>query len=323
MAARPPIHTRLRRRLGRAHLEVMSRRLQQPSFTYKALEAARVRRTMREHGQKDPAFSIDSKDEAHVWLERLGVRRPALLGSVEHPSRIDWDALPDGVVVKPARGTVGTGVHLLSRREDGWYEIAHGTRVTSEEVGHGLTRLLDDGDVRGPVVLEELVNDPRMPEGGPIDYKVHTFFGRVGLVECKRRTPGPDGGAISAFTVYDETWRPLGNLFGEDVHDRTIPPPRDPDQLLELARRVSSAVPRPYLRVDLMEDESGPVVGELTPEPGGSVLIERAQDRRLGEMWEEAEARLRVRAARAGLLDPVTETLPEAELTTGSDGARG
>lgn len=320
MDPRPHLATRLRHRAIKAYLDGTSQRLQGPSYTYKSLEAARIRRRMRDLGSKDPAFAVDAKDDAHVWLEGLGVRRPTLMASFDHPREIVWDALPDEVVVKPARGTVSRGVFLLSRRDRGWFEIAHGIEVTSEQVAHELGRLFDEGRVRGPVLVEELVNDPRRPDGGPIDYKVHAFFGRVGLIECVRRGPAGEGSAIDAYHVYDETWQPLGNLFVETFHDPSIPPPRDPGPLLELARRVSSAIPRPYLRIDLMEDAEGPVVGEVTPEPGGRMAVDRTQDRRLGELWEEAEARLRVRAARSGLLDPVTEALPEAALASSGDG---
>lgn len=43
-------------------------------------------------------------------------------------------------------------------------------------------------------------------------------------------------------------------------------------------------------------------------------MVAPPMDRRLGELWEDAEVRLRVRAIGAGLLDPVTEPLTEASI---------
>lgn len=312
-----PLRDRLSRGLTRAYREAAGRTQRQPSFNYKVLEASRTRRRLRAYGHKDPAFLVDAKDDAHAWLEQLGVRRPALLGAVEHPGLIDWDGLPSRVVVKPSRGTATAGIYLLVRDEGGCREIVRGVAITPEEVVEELTGLFEQGIVDGPVLLEELVHDSRTEDGSPIDYKVHTFFGRVGLIEGKRRSAGVDGTVVSSFCIYDETWTQLGNVFLDARYDSGIPPPRDPGRLLELARHVSSAIPRPYLRVDLLEDDDGPLVGEVTPEPGGNTMLPRRLERQLGELWEDAEVRLRARAARAGWLDPVTRPLPEASLATG------
>ena len=80
------------------------------------------------------------------------------------------------------------------------------------------------------------------------------------------------------------------------------------------SRANSSAVPRGLLRVDLFEDEDGPVLGEVTPEPGGLVIVRSDVDRMLGQQWEDAEARLRVRFARAGQLSPGLAPQAEASL---------
>ena len=95
-------------------------------------------------------------------------------------------------------------------------------------------------------------------------------------------------------------------------------------ELLALASLVSAAVPRASLRVDLFEDADGPVLGELTPEPGGPVFVRSDIDRMLGSLWEDAEARLRVRAGRAGTLNPVgvplVRPMSEGPVPTISDG---
>lgn len=299
---------------SKAQRDWSTRGIRQPSFNYKVLEAVRTRQQLRAYGLKDPAFSIDAKDAGHAWLRQLGVRTATVIASYDRPEQIDWDALPDRCVVKPARGSSSIGVYLLVRQTGGWREIAQGRELSSADVSAELMTLFDDGAVRGAVLVEELVDDPRVPDGGPIDYKVHTFFGRAGLIETKMRVPGEDGDAMSWFRVFDETLNDVGNAFSERLYSRSIPPPRDPQAVLDAACRVSSAIPRPYLRVDLMEDSVGPLVCELTPEPGGIVTVGTALDRRLGKLWEDAEVRLRVRAVRAGLLNPVTEPLAEASM---------
>lgn len=66
MEPRPHLATRLRHRAIKTYLDGTSQRLRRPSYTYKSLEAARIRRRMRELGYKDPAFAVDAKDDAHV-----------------------------------------------------------------------------------------------------------------------------------------------------------------------------------------------------------------------------------------------------------------
>lgn len=313
------VRERVRRRLVRTYRDQTTRGIQQPSFNYKVLEATRTRMQLRDYGFSDPAFSINRKDATHAWLARLGVRSASLLASYDSPEQIEWDALPERCVVKPARGNSSTGVYLLVRHGDGWREIAQGRELSSAALGAELTALFEDGTVRGPVLVEELVDDPRAPEGGPIDYKVHTFFGRAGLIEAKLRLPDGTGEPISWWCIYDDTWSPIGNAFNDLHYNGSIPPPHDPQGLLNIACRVSSAIPRPYLRVDLMEDSAGPLVCELTPEPGGVVMVRSDLDRRLGRLWEDADVRLRVRAIRAGLLEPVVESLAESSISLRSD----
>lgn len=119
---------------------------------------------------------------------------------------------------------------------------------------------------------------------------------------------------VSWWCVFDETFSEVGNAFNGPNYLNSIPPPQNPQAVLDAACRVGSAIPRPYLRVDVMEDSDGPLVCEVTPEPGGAIMAPAALDRRLGKLWEDAEVRLRVRAVMAGLLDPVAEPLTEASL---------
>ena len=60
--------------------------------------------------------------------------------------------------------------------------------------------------------------------------------------------------------------------------------------------RLSEAVPLPFVRVDLLETDRGPVVGELTPYPGWAHRIGTELDRELGERYEASE-RVMLRAA--------------------------
>ncbi|PFG38845.1 teichuronopeptide biosynthesis TupA-like protein [Georgenia soli] len=309
MATEPGFAERVRMRAVGMYRNATTARLRQPSFTYKSREAARVRRLMRELGVKDPAFEVDGKDDLHAWARSFGVRTPRLLAVHEHVREIDWSALPDRFVLKPTRGASSAGVLLLTRRGGDWLDLVTGRDLTEQGVVTELESLAARKEVSAAVLLEELIEDPRFPGAQPPDYKVSTFFGRIGFIEAKSHGYA-DGRPVARWRVFGPDWTDLGNGFN-DEQDHTIPPPLHAEELLEVAARVSAAIPRPYLRVDMLDSADGPVLGEITPEPGNDPVARSGLDRPLGELWEDAEARLKVRAARAGFLSPAHEPLPE------------
>jgi hypothetical protein len=71
-----------------------------------------------------------------------------------------------------------------------------------------------------------------------------------------------------------------------------LPPPQDPQALMALAQAISADLPIAFCRIDLFETGRGPVVGELTPEPGGYQNFDAACDAYLGLWHDLAQARL-------------------------------
>lgn len=282
-----------------------------PSFAYKHAEMRRVGSLLRDFRVPDPVWTINDKDAAHEWADGLGIPRPALIGRYPHIGLVRWAELPDEVALKPVKGSSGHGIFLLRRQGQGWREVKGGHALTAEAVERRYRSLVDRGSVSPSVVAEELVVDPARPGLPPVDWKFYTFFGRVGLVLAKAPQLGGRERA-TGWRAYDGDWTDLGAAYRGHRLDRSIRVPEHADELLDLARRISSAVPRAFLRVDLYDGRSGPVFGEITPQPGGHQYFRPRVDRMLGECWEEAEARLLVRAALAGVTVPATEALPQS-----------
>lgn len=306
------LRQRARQRVHDELIKATTRKLVEPSYTYKRLELARIRGQMRSLGIKEPVFEVNAKDDAHAWATRLGLRTPRLLGTFAGPTDVPWGTLPDLVVVKPVRGSTSHGVYLLARRGNSWKDIRTGELLPVRQITNSLQALAGRDEISSAVLVEELVSDPRRPGLPPIDYKITTFFGQVGWIEVK--VTGPDIAAPHGnWRNFDANWNDLGSVMGDPM-DRSLGVPAHADALLDTARLVSASVPRPFLRVDLYEDELGPVFGEITPDPGGNPHILPEVDRMLGRMWEDAETRLKIRAVRAGQLSPAVETLPEAQL---------
>ena len=288
-----------------------------PSYATKLAAARRVGRMATALGTPDPVWTINDKSDAYAWVDLLGVRRPQVLGEYPRMSDVDWTSLPDRCVLKPVRGAGAKGVHVIERRGDAWYDLRSGRTVTPDSARRSMQRLAAEGTVSDEVIVEQMVTDSRRPGQPPVDYKVHTFYGRVGLVLARAPWTSPHEEPRTGNKAFDSGWQDLGPDVVPGLQDRTIAPPRHADEMLAMAARVSAAVPRPFLRVDLYDDDDGPMFGEITPFPGGPHKYRRDVDRHMGECWEEAEARLLVRSARAGILDPATADVPDPTAVPG------
>ncbi|MEJ5866174.1 ATP-grasp fold amidoligase family protein [Pseudokineococcus sp. 5B2Z-1] len=282
-----------------------------PSFLAQREALRRTRALGHELGVRDPVFEVNSKLESRAWADRLGVRQAELLAHVNDVDQVPWSRLPGRFVVKPVHGAGSRGVHLLERAGDGLRDVRRDRPTSVEEVVADLRRSAAEGVVSAEVLVEELVADPQRPGAGPVDWKCSTFFGVVGVVEAK--VAGRDG--EPRWRLFDADWRDLGRGWrDEQPLAAGLRPPAHAAAVVDLARRVSACVPRPFVRIDLYDGEDGPVFGEITPEPGGPTGFRADVDEHLGRLWEEAEARLMVRGAAAGLLSPADAPLPESAL---------
>lgn len=265
----------------------------------------RVRAHADALGVLHPVWGVNDKDDAHAWARALGVATPVLLGVHDDAADVPFGDLPDEVVVKPARGSSSRGVHLLRRTGRGqWWEVRTRRLLQDRDVVGRLQDLAGAGRTSASVVVEEMVVDPRSPQGPPVDWKVHTFYGQLGVIVGKVLRPERPRGQQVRWRIFDDTWTDLGRAVDRHPLDRTIQPPVHAAQLVDVARRVSAAVPRSFVRVDLYDGVEGIVFGEVTPEPGGDHVFRRDVDRAMGHLCEQAEARLLARAVASGLLDP-------------------
>lgn len=281
-----------------------------PSFVTRNEQMRRVRRIGWQLGVEEPVWSINDKRDTYAWVDRMGVRRPAELARAPEVAALRWASLPDRIVLKPERGAGGHGVRLLERRSDTWFDLIGEVTLDIDTVRHEHSALVDADKVSAEVFVEEMVHDPQRPRGVPIDWKAYAFFGAVGLVVGRARSVASDSSPKPRFRVFDGSWDDLGPDATRYRYDPGIALPTHPDDVLDVARRLSAAVPRPFVRVDMYDGQSGVVLGEITPEPGGPQRFRRDIDQRLGSLWEEAEGRVQAYLASTGALDPALEPLP-------------
>jgi hypothetical protein len=268
----------------------------------------------------DPVWSVNPKLEGRAFANRLGVRAPALLAGPAPIRDLDLDALSDHFVIKPVSGHSSRGVFLLHRvGPDRYRSLLDESQIFSRaELLDRYAQWQDNGSIPESVFVELLLYDgPAESPRAPIDYRFFCFFGEVGFVMA-RDGHGTRAGRRVRFRFFDDRWDDLGTVRLDVRNDSAIPVPRQAESLVEAARLLSAAIPRPMVRIDLFDADDAAYFGEVTPFPGGNFAMADEYDRRFGEQWERAEARLERDAIEAGIRDLRSPVQTDQNLTMSS-----
>lgn len=259
----------------------------------------RIRARARGEERGVPGFLHD-KTKATQFVEMIGGPTVKTLRSFQTPLEFNFDGLPDTFVLKPTFSSSSLGVMVLERRKDDTFHDHLRNRalqldaIQSEQLG--LTEKHPKS--KHQWIVEEKVRDA---EGHvvPDDFKFYGFQGEIGLVHRTiRRRP------LNQHAYYDGDFRPLHDPDGSLIwtHERIIEraqvaPPDNWEQMLNVARRISVAVPSPFVRVDMYNTPTGPIFGEFTLVPGTFFYEDREKmslplSTHLGRLWAQAERKL-------------------------------
>ncbi|TLP75571.1 ATP-grasp fold amidoligase family protein [Nesterenkonia sphaerica] len=232
-----------------------------------------------------PHWKLNEIPHAYRFIDALGVRRPA--SPLNQVKFADLTPTPP-CVVKPWRGTSARGCYLV-------YDFGHIVHVKdnqtfsdwSEVSRHARHLMHPDRKswrLRDSWTLEELILENESPQVAARDYKFYAFYGRVELVQEIQRAPQRK----MSYSTKNSSGFAARSAESSDLYDGGVVAPAD----IELAERISSAVPAPYMRIDMLGSADGLVFGEFTPFPGNSSDFLREWDQRLGQAWHDAEVRL-------------------------------
>jgi hypothetical protein len=232
--------------------------------------------------------TLDQKLATYALLDLLDVPHPKVHGVWPDARDVDLASLPDRFCLKPSLGSTSHGVLLLERTgPDTYVEAMRGTTMTPGDIVAFLREEADGLYVGREVFAEELIDAPT-PGAVPFDWKAYCFYGEVGCVLQMSRTPGER----PRLKFYGPRGTVLGKVRDPERCDLSLPASPDLPEMVRMARRISSALPMAFIRVDMFDGPSGPLVGELTPTPGGPQMFVRSLDVSMGLMWEAAEKRL-------------------------------
>ena len=273
-----------------------------PSF-YLKIEESKRHWADRTSEPPDPIRALLSKQLCYALARSHGVATPEVFGTWDDPEAITWDELPDTFVLKTNRGAASRGVFPCRRDGDLLRVAGTDAPVHPDELVERITRIRNAGKVMYPVFAEEWLRTPSTePPELPVDIKIDTFFGAVGLIRL-RTVPKHGHGVPTMVRYLSRTGEDLGNISEDRQVSTDIPVPDDLDGLVEVAERLSAATRTPFIRVDLYETTRGIVFGEFTPIPGHRLYLSGGLDVQLGELWEDAQRRLMREVRRTGVLD--------------------
>lgn len=258
-----------------------------------------------EGGEDSVPFFLGAKSRVREIAKLMGIRTPAVYyeGAL---SGLDWDELPQEFVLKPSFASTSIGVFLLVRDGDDFRSAISGESITKNQIiekcGSVSARFFDGDTTAGSFIVEELLRD-RDGSTPPKDVRVNAFFGEIGMVYYDDHLSG----SVATASYFDGDFQPFADIEDRysvakevEAYHKVVqqPRPASADVILNVAKRISLAIPCAFIRVDLYDTPEGVYLGEITFTPGAfyyknvKLMLDK-ENKRLGRIWGAAHERLK------------------------------
>lgn len=242
---------------------------------------------------------VDDKLKTKIIAEKAGATVPKLIGVIDSQAEVknihnivkDWP----GFVIKPAQGSGGKGILVVTSHKDGVYTKPSGAEASKQDVERHITNTLAGlfslGGKNDVAVIENLIQFDDVFDGfsyeGVPDVRIIVFKGYPVMAMMRLSTSDSDGkanlhqGAVGVgidigtgravravqFDLPVETHPDTGKLLS------TLEVPHW-EKLLTLASSAWEMTGLGYMGTDMVLDkEYGPMVLELNARPGLAIQI--------------------------------------------------
>ncbi|WP_317492664.1 ATP-grasp fold amidoligase family protein [Haloechinothrix sp. LS1_15] len=241
----------------------------------------------RRAGTFRAGWLLDNKTNAYAFVDELGVRRPKTDRAVHRIGELE-PVSP--VVIKPVRSTGSRGTYLVFGL-DSIRHLRDGTEFSSwQQMLEHARELMSPAATVNPLtdrwMVEEMILEDTAAQRPARDVKFYTFYGEILLISESRRMP--DGSQEVRF--WDSHGEPT--FTGSERHHFFAGADGVPKHEHELVREISTEIPAPFMRIDMLRGEDGLVFGEFTPRPGNFEQLNSTWDRAFGEAWVRAEGNI-------------------------------
>lgn len=242
---------------------------------------------------------VDDKLQTKILAEGAGIAVPRLIGVARFQSHTkqlkEFLANENAFVIKPAKGSGGKGILVITGRDSENYVKPSGSKVNDQGIRRHVSDILSGlfslGGKPDVAMIEELVNFSEVFEGfsfeGVPDIRIIVYKGYPVMAMTRLSTRESDGkanlhqGAVgvgidigTGFALNAvQHGRPLENHpdTGRNLKEIKVP---DWPVFLELAAKSYEMTELGYLGADIVLDkEKGPLILELNARPGLAIQV--------------------------------------------------
>lgn len=246
-----------------------------PLFSQKV--QARRRRWVWENDDPQHIKHLTCKLKSRHYAQAHGLAAPKLHATLINQADLpDLSDLPGSFVLKPYHGNSSRKV----------FPIQDGINLFTGEPVTRTTLLERIGKTDWcAYMIEELLLDHSGRPGLPVNYDCYCFGGALALLNVVEKTR-LDGRLHTRNTWLTPDWRPLPMQVQKSQPFDPNPPEKPPfyDALINAAETLGAAL-GVFMRVDMYVTPTGPVFGELTPNPYGGKNFCPEADAWLGQFW--------------------------------------
>lgn len=247
------------------------------------------------------AWWVNDKIKLNKFLTDNRIPTPKIFEVWSMPEDIQLNNVEyDNFVLKPSNMHSSAGVMVLKRLdEDNFFDSLNNRYLTKEQIISEQVKVHDRCKFKGSykIFAEEKIISPNQNFEVPLDYKIFCFYGRPMLVSQYDRNPTPKQAAWfdGEFSPLDLESCIISDWKMIELGDNVLPIAYK--EMLDIAAKTSLLVKSPFMRVDMYSSLRGPLVGELTPAPGGPYYGNMYKftdkfDAEMGEAWQDAVKRM-------------------------------
>ncbi|HEY1797276.1 MAG TPA: ATP-grasp fold amidoligase family protein [Stellaceae bacterium] len=246
--------------------------------------------------EKDVPWFVGDKTAAYDFAKSVGVEIPLIYRLFDKAEDFRDEDFPDNFVVKPKGLHSTQGVMVLKRiGPSRYFDFMKKREWSEQEIRTAQSEWFEKNRFKGnyKLIVEEKLIDDNGDDKIPFDYKLYMFRGVNKLIIQYDRNSIPPTGSW-----FGDDWSPFDTDLNFDSEWKVLQrgEPKKPAcayALLEAARKISVALPTPFVSVDMYATTRGPVLGELTLAPGGPYYGRQYKfrehfDQELGAAWDVA-----------------------------------
>lgn len=234
------------------------------------------------NSKKLPPRVVSVKGNSVRFAERVGLPVP----ESEYPLRLDEITFAQPCVIKPVHAEGGRCIYAFRELSTGEFRDDFSGRSFSSEqaVREAIRKEMKEVGVSKDAWLKEEVIVGS--SGSPLDtfdVKMYTFYGSVGLILQVDRWHGRQYRFFNTEGEVVDTGKYSAEPDVDPVFDQS---------LIKVAEDVSRKIPWAHVRIDFLVSDTDWRFGEFTLRPGVAASFNQQWDRKLGDLYIKAQARL-------------------------------